>query len=132
MDWLFKKKSGNGTWAPQYIYILYNRPYWFVTKIGITGYPQRRLHGIRTDPDAIGTDFYLLKIKMFGAYYVEQFLHRLFFVFKVPWKGSGRTERFLVIVVIPAVVLLIGFKIIDIIKIPILLTFAMYTLYALS
>lgn len=128
----FRKRSGNGTMAPQYIYVLYNKPYWWVTKIGITGYPDRRIRGIREHDDALGKDYYLFKVHLFGAYYLEQFLHKIFAPFRVPWKGSGRTERFLIIVVPIAFLLIYLAKIIDIIKIPLLAIISMYLIYWLS
>lgn len=105
---LFKRKSGNGTWASQYIYVLVNWPFFWVTKIGITGWPEHRLSDIRKDSP--GTDYYLLKVRLFGAYYLEQLLHILFRPIRVKWTGSGYTERFLSIACIPAVVIILLVK----------------------
>lgn len=98
-------KSGNGTAARQWIYVLWNFPYVWVTKIGITGYPDMRLRDIdRTSP---GWDFRLFHVRTFGAYQLEQFLHAIFYPFKVRFRGSGHTERFLSLVIPPALLIII-------------------------
>ena len=132
MNWLFKRKSGNGTWAPQYIYLLYNVPYWYVTKIGVTGSPANRLRSFREDTQCPGEDAYLFKVKVFGAYYIEQFLHRVFRMFRIRWSGTGKTERFLIIVAPIAIAFIVVFKAIDVIKFPLVLFLFIYLYYIAS
>lgn len=124
---LFKQKSGNGTWAPQYIYVLYNLPYIWVTKIGITGYPDHRIRDIRESSP--GEDYYLVCVRLFGAYQLEQFLHRMFRPLQVQWEGSGHTERFVSLVILLAVPIIYIIKLLQVLTYPLLLLGFIYGIY---
>lgn len=97
-----KIKSGNGTAAKQWLYVLWNLPYFWTCKVGITGYLDLRVQQI--DEDNKGYDFPIFAIKIYGAYQVEQFVHGLCsFMRDRSFKGTGHTERFFVLAIIPAI-----------------------------
>lgn len=110
-------KTGNHTTAAQHIYLVFNptlaapaalaalivtgsatAALWvaawaMLVKIGITGRKAARFASIaRTSP---GLDLPISLGRVWGAYYVEQALHRLFFFLRIRWGGSGKTEWFL-------------------------------------
>lgn len=95
-----KKKSGNGTSAKQDLYILVNVPYVWVAKVGISGNAAKRKKEI--DKSAKGKDLVLVKFRIHYAYQVEQFIHRLCAPIRVRFDGSGKTERFFILAIIPA------------------------------
>lgn len=67
-------------------------PFLILTKIGITGNRKARKRSIsKSSP---GPDFHLARVRVWAAYYIEQFLHRCLFFLQVPWFGSGKTEWF--------------------------------------
>lgn len=111
------RRSGNGTWARQYIYVLWNFPFIWITKIGITGWEKYRIKSI--DRQAPGWDFYLFKTQVFGAYYLEQLLHaicfpfNIFYVFGVRFGRSGHTERFLAISILIALPIILLWWVLD-------------------
>ncbi len=102
-----KRRSGNGYNGVQYIYVLLNLPYFWVCKIGIGGNLKRTKQVDRSSP---GKDFVIFAWRIPFAYQVEQFLHRLFWLFRIRFGGSGHTERFWSIVApfAVAVVLLVA------------------------
>ena len=64
-----------------------------LVKIGVTGRKPARFASIAgTSP---GPDIPVSLGRVWGAYYIEQFLHRLFFFLRIRWGGSGKTEWFL-------------------------------------
>jgi len=64
-----------------------------MVKIGVTGHPARRFRDIaKTSP---GPDIPINLGRVWGAYYIEQALHRVFFFCRVRWFGSGKTEWFM-------------------------------------
>lgn len=97
------RRSGNGTSRAQWLYILWNFPFVWVVKIGITGSLARRHKDI--DKSAPGWDFPIWYIRIPFAYQVEQFVHGLMGWCRVRFWGSGHTERFWFIAAIPAIVI---------------------------
>ena len=96
-------KSGNHTIAPQWLYILINLPYLWVVKIGIGGNLKARERQV--DKSAPGIDLIIFAVWIPYAYSLEQAIHRLCKPLRVRFRGSGRTERFLLpaaLVAIPA------------------------------
>ena len=75
------KRTGNRTWNTQLVYILGNFPFVMVVKIGITGNMKRRLSQI--DKSAPGNDRVLFRMKIWGAYYLEQLVHFLCYPLRV-------------------------------------------------
>lgn len=64
-----------------------------LVKIGVTGRKPARFASIAgTSP---GPDIPVSLGRVWGAYYIEQFLHRLFFFLRIRWFGSGKTEWFM-------------------------------------
>ena len=101
-----KRKIGNGSWSRQWVYVLVNFPYIWVSKTGITGRNvDQRLKEI--DDSAPGWDFKFFSLPILFAYPIEQFLHSIYrkLGLSVKFKGSGKTERFLVITIIPSVII---------------------------
>lgn len=98
------KRSGNGTIAKQYLYVFWNLPYFWVVKVGIGGNVKRRLRQV--DKENKGVDFLVFALRIPFAYQVEQFVHSAFSFLRINWsKGTGRTERFLFPVAVPAIIL---------------------------
>lgn len=98
-----RRRSGNGTTARQWLYILANFPFIWIVKVGIAGDVTKREKQI--DKSAKGWDFCIFKIKILFAYQVEQFVHRLCSPIQVSFDGSGKTERFFFLAAIPAFLL---------------------------
>jgi len=94
-------RTGNGTSNFQWIYVLWNWPYFWVCKVGIAGSLKARERQV--DASAPGRDLIIWAVYVPLAYQVEQALHRLFAPFRVRFSGSGHTERFLSICAIPAI-----------------------------
>jgi len=96
-----KRRSGNHTWSPQWLYIYWNFPFVWIIKIGITG---RSLKTRRKEVDrsAPGWDIPIFALYLYGAYYCEQTIHQACTLLKVGFWGSGRTERFHILALIPA------------------------------
>ena len=86
-------KSGNGTAAPQWLYILGNFPRFWVVKIGIAGNLLKRERQV--DKSAPGWDGILFALWFPFAYHTEQWIHRKCEPLRVHFTGSGHTERFL-------------------------------------
>lgn len=97
--------SGNGTAARQYIYVLwYVFPMPWLWKIGITGNMQARLREINKTTFGVIVPIWFCKI--YGAYYVEQFLLGILYPLKWHVNGSGGTEyRILGIIALPLILL---------------------------
>ena len=96
-------KRGAGKSSRQYIYVLINLPFFWIVKVGITADPKRRWNDI--DRSSPGKDVAIFWIKIWGAYYVEQFVLSMCSPLRRKFWGSGRTERFLFLAAIPAIVL---------------------------
>lgn len=95
------RRTGNGTNARQWLYVLINIPMIWIVKIGITGNLSKRIRQI--DRSAIGWDVPIFAVKIRFAYAVEQSIHRLCARLRVRFHGSGKTERFLVLAALPAI-----------------------------
>ena len=90
------------------IYLLWNLPYFWKLKIGITtvGKAKKRVKSITKSTPGVAIPVFFM-IMPFGTLGLEQTLHQLFRGLKSPFKkGSGRTEWFLVIVYPVAVILI--------------------------
>jgi hypothetical protein len=98
-----KRRTGNGTAARQWLYVLWNFPFIWTVKIGITGDLARRVRQV--DESAPGWDFPIWAVKIPFAYQVEQLTHGLMGWCRVGFWGSGKTERFWLIAAIPAIIL---------------------------
>lgn len=106
------KKSGNGTFWKQYLYILGNFPFLWVVKIGISGDAIKRERQI--DKTAKGWDFKIVYTRIWFAYQVEQFIHWMCDPIRVRnFGGSGHTERFYFPALLPALILMLIFKFLD-------------------
>jgi hypothetical protein len=97
------KRTGNGTARTQWLYVLWNFPFIWTVKIGISGDHKRRHKQV--DKSAPGWDFIVYAVRIPFAYQVEQTVHGLMSWCRVGFWGSGHTERFWVIAAIPAVAL---------------------------
>ena len=93
-----KRRSGNGYHGKQILYFIGNFPFLFVVKIGITGNLPERYKTI--DKTSIGKDFVICRFNCYLAWDIERLNKILFGWLRVPFNGSGRTERFLFIVAI--------------------------------
>jgi hypothetical protein len=98
-----RKRTGNGTGRAQWLYILWNFPFIWTVKIGISGDHKRRHKQV--DKSAPGWDFIVYAVRIPFAYQVEQTVHGLMSWCRVGFWGSGHTERFWVIAAVPAVAL---------------------------
>lgn len=98
-----KSRTGNGTSAVQWLYVLWNLPFIWVVKIGIGGQLKRRKKQV--DKSAPGIDLIIFALPIPFAYQVEQSLHRICAPIRVKFQGSGHTERFLFPAAIPAIIL---------------------------
>lgn len=118
-----KPKSGNHTSNSQYLYILWNLPFFWTVKVGITGDLNRRL--VEIDKTNKGVDLRIFSAKILFAYQVEQWVHEKCRGIQVhSFKGSGRTERFLFPAIFPA---LFGVLVIRLIEwVIIFLVFALF------
>ena len=96
-------RTGNGTARTQWLYILWNFPFIWTVKIGISGDHKRRHKQV--DKSAPGWDFIVYAVRIPFAYQVEQAVHGLMSWCRVGFWGSGHTERFWVIAAVPAVAL---------------------------
>lgn len=110
-------RTGNHTTARQYLYLVINptpalifagliwwmgmpwqfnaivSSFFILTKIGITGNMKARIRDIEgTSP---GIDIIVGKARIWGAYYIEQWIHRWLAFLNCPWFGSGKTEWFI-------------------------------------
>ncbi len=112
-------RTGNHTANPQWLYIVINptlaipgfalalyvgyppsfsaflASFLVLIKIGITGVPRSRFRDIHKASPGIDIPIRLAWLP--GAYYIEQTLHFLFFLFRLwSWgQGAGRTEWFI-------------------------------------
>lgn len=97
-------KSGNGTASKQHLYILWHVPLIFLFKIGVTGNMRARLKEI--NETTFGYAVPIVFPRLWGAYYIEQFLLGILWPLKYPLNGSGGSEwRILGIIALPIVVL---------------------------
>jgi hypothetical protein len=101
-----RRRSGNGKKSAQWLYLLWNFPYLGVCKIGIGGDLGKRVRGV--DRTSKGKDFTLFAVKVLFAYQTEQFMHSLFSMFRVRFNGSGKTERFSSLVIIPSICIMLA------------------------
>lgn len=127
-------KTGNYTANPQWLYIVFNPTlalpifafmvytgapimfsifiacFFVLTKIGITGVPKSRFRAIHKASPGIDIPIRLAWLP--GAYYIEQAIHLVFFMFRLrSWgNGAGRTEWF---IGLPGVVLVIIYALIS-------------------
>jgi hypothetical protein len=110
-----RKKTGNGSWGRQTIYVLLNFPFFWVIKVGITSRPDLRVDQI--DKDNIGIDFLLFKAERYAAWPWEQIHHTLMSPLRWRWwfKGTGKTERFFLPVLIFTLIILLASGVIDLI-----------------
>ena len=125
-------RTGNHTANPQWLYIVFNPTlalpifafvvyagapptfaifiscFFVLTKIGITGVPKSRFRSIHKASPGIDIPIRLAWLP--GAYYIEQAVHLVFFMFRLwSWgNGAGRTEWF---IALPGVVWLISYLI---------------------
>jgi hypothetical protein len=97
------RRTGNGTARTQWLYVLWNIPFIWTVKVGISGNHKRRHREV--DKSAPGWDFIVYAVRIPFAYQVEQTVHGLMAWCRVGFWGSGHTERFWVIAAVPAVVL---------------------------
>lgn len=97
------RKSGNNTTATQWIYFFLHIPFIWLCKIGISGNYQRR----KKEEDKSVWGFYMpvFAVWVWNAYGLEQFQHKLFKPFNIPFHGSGKTECYFV-AVLPFAVLI--------------------------
>lgn len=98
-----KRRTGNGTSAKQWLYVFWNFPFIWVVKIGISGNVKYRRK--RVSESSPGFDVPIWFVRIPFAYQVEQGLHRALFFLRVPFSGSGHTERFFILAAIPAIVI---------------------------
>lgn len=97
-------RSGNNTFNKQHLYCLWNLPLFWLFKIGVTGNMKARLNEINETTFGIAVP--LFWGKMFGAYYIEQFLLGITYPLKWELNGSGGTEwRIFGIITWPVMVL---------------------------
>lgn len=96
-----KIRTGNGTSAIQWLYVLWNFPFVWVCKIGIGGKLKERERQV--DASAPGWDLIIFALPIPMAYQVEQFIHRMCAPLRVKFWGSGYTERFFVLAIVPAI-----------------------------
>lgn len=101
------RRSGNHTWRPQWLYIYWNFPFLWIIKIGITGRTVKRRRR-EVDRSAPGWDFPIFVIYLYGAYQCEQMIHRTCRLLQVGFWGSGKTERFHILALIPALAISIA------------------------
>lgn len=106
-----KRQSGNGTANKQWLYIFWNIPFIWVCKIGISGNVKTRHRQV--DRTSRGIDIPVWYIRIYFAYQLEQWLHRVFSFARVRFTGSGHTERFFIIAAVPALILSLLFFIIE-------------------
>jgi hypothetical protein len=97
------KRTGNGTARTQWLYVLWNFPFIWTVKIGISGNHKRRRREV--DKSAPGWDFIVYAVRIPFAYQVEQTVHSLMSWCRVGFWGSGHTERFWFVAAVPAVAL---------------------------
>lgn len=98
-----RKKSGNNTASAQWLYILWNFPFVWIVKIGITGYLRLRIKQV--GESAPGWDIPIFAIYIPNAYGIEQLIHRLCQPLRIRFYGSGRTERFFILALLPGVLI---------------------------
>jgi len=80
-----------------------NLPFLWIVKIGITGNLDQRLEAVNKENQ--GFDFYLFYIWIPFAWQVEQWVHEKMSFFRVNWfRGTGRTERFWFLAIIPTII----------------------------
>lgn len=98
----------------QRIYILWNLPFFWVVKIGITG--KKVKHRVRQiDQSAAGKDICIFSTSLFFAYHIEQMIHficRKMFL-QTRFNGSGKTERFLLPAAFVAIFIILIIEIIQ-------------------
>lgn len=106
-----KKRSGNGTSASQFLYLLIYLPIPLFVKVGISGNVWQRVGFI--SESLPGFVVPLLWVKVPFAWQLEQALHGWLSWLSVPFIGSGRTEYFwlpAVLIVAPIMLFLIVVK----------------------
>lgn len=99
-------RTGNHTSAPQWLYILWNVPYIWLIKVGVGGKLKKRTQQV--GKSAPGLDFPVFVTWVIGAYQLEQAIHRICARLQPelgPHWGTGRTERFYLPALIPALAL---------------------------
>lgn len=96
-----KRKSGNGTSASQYIYLLVYLPIPLFIKVGISGNVWKRVGFI--SESLPGFVVPVLWVKVPWAFQLEQAIHGWLSFLSVPFMGSGKTEWFW----LPAAVVLV-------------------------
>lgn len=87
-------RTGNNTPAPQWVYVCIQFPFIFLCKIGIGGNWIRRTTDISKSSPGFLIPVFLVYIPF--AYHIEQWLHRKLRRLNVGFRGSGRTEYFIV------------------------------------
>lgn len=87
-------RTGNDTPAPQWVYVCIQFPFIFLCKIGIGGNWIRRTTDISKSSPGFLIPVFLVYIPL--AYQIEQWLHRKLRRLNVGFRGSGRTEYFIV------------------------------------
>lgn len=95
--------------SKQWIYFMWNFPFFFVVKVGISR-DRSTLWKRFTDIDAenIGFDFPVLFLKVYGARTIEKWNKDLGSFFRMKanfFRGTGRTERFLLPGAIPVLLM---------------------------
>lgn len=107
-------KTGNKKWVKQWIYVYWNIPFFWVVKIGVTGHFWRRWIDVCFDKGNWGFDIPVpfMCFSVYGAYNIEQANRRFWKkIFKngakIPgFMGTGKTERFWFFALIPAVLMM--------------------------
>lgn len=85
-----RKRSGNGTSAKQWLYLLINLPNFYLCKVGITGNLKNRLRSI--NDEAFGYTFPVFCFRVHFAYQIEQAILNVSKPFKFSYGQSGRSE----------------------------------------
>jgi len=109
-----KRTSGNGTLAPQWMYICIHIVFFvipnpFVFKWGIAGKWDKRMTGISDSIPGYVVPVFLVWVPF--AYHLEQAGHRVLKFINVKYLGSGKREWFLLpglIVAIPVMLAAVG------------------------
>jgi hypothetical protein len=93
-------------WQTQFVYILWNIPFIWIIKIGITSRTIRKRRR-EIGKSAPGWDIPIFFLPLPAAKKCEDIMKKMFSWAQVPFYGSGKTERFNIIVLVPALSIMI-------------------------
>lgn len=82
-----RRKSGNGTASPQWIYLMVCFPTVFLWKVGISGKVGRRARQVSDKVFGIAVPVFAVWVPY--AWHLEQFMHGIFYMANVRY-GKGR------------------------------------------